>query len=206
MAENLYNAYLTEEKNFQKKMQFLIIADKMKTVYRQTLLADKSRRETDAEHSWHLALMAIVLSDYAPEGTDIDKSVRMALVHDMVEIYAGDTFCYDINAGKDKRKRELEAADRLFSILPKEEGEEYKSLWLEFDAEETREAKFTAALDRLQPLINNFLTDGHTWRKGNVPREMVEKRVALISEAIPAAKSLVYEILDDSERKGYFRK
>lgn len=206
MAENFHKAYLTEEEKFQKKMQFLIIADKMKTVYRQTLLADKSRRETDAEHSWHLALMAIVLSDYAPEDTDIDKAVRMALVHDLVEIYAGDTFCYDVNAGKNKRERELKAADRLFSILPENEGEEYRSLWLEFDREETREAKFTAALDRLQPLINNFLTDGHTWRKGNVPREMVEKRVALISEGIPAAKSLVYGILEDSERKGYFSK
>ena len=204
MAENFHKAHLTEEEKFQKKMQFLIIADKMKTVYRQTLLADKSRRETDAEHSWHLALMAIVLSDYASEGTDIDKAVRKALVHDLVEIYAGDTFCYDVNAGKDKKERELKAADRLFSILPENEGEEYRALWLEFEAEETREAKFTAALDRLQPLINNFLTDGHTWRKGSVSREMVEKRVALISEGIPAAKSLVYGILEDSERKGYF--
>lgn len=202
MAENIYNEDINAK--FNKKLQFLILIDKMKSVYRQTLLADKSRRETDAEHSWHIALMAMLFSEFAPQGVDKERVIKMCLVHDLVEIYAGDTFCYDKKAGEDKREREMRAAQKLFSVLPKEDGKELKELWLEFEKQETPDAVFSASLDRFQPLINNFLTDGHTWKKGKVVRPQVEERAALIKKGLPIAWETVRKILDDAEGKGFF--
>ena len=202
MAENIYNEDINAK--FNKKLQFLILIDKMKSVYRQTLLADKSRRETDAEHSWHIALMAMLFSEFAPDGVDKERVIKMCLVHDLVEIYAGDTFCYDKKAGEDKKERELRAAEKLFSVLPEEDGKELKELWLEFEKQETPDAIFSASLDRFQPLINNFLTDGHTWRKGKVVRPQVEERAALIKKGLPIAWETVQKILNDAEEKGIF--
>ncbi|MBR2885170.1 MAG: HD domain-containing protein [Clostridia bacterium] len=202
MAENIYNEDINVR--FNKKLQFLILIDKMKSVYRQTLLADKSRRETDAEHSWHIAMMAMLFAEFAPEGVDKERVIKMCLVHDLVEIYAGDTFCYDEKAGEDKAEREMRAAQKLFSVLPAEDGEEIKGLWLEFEKQETPDAVFVASLDRFQPLINNFLTDGHTWRKGKVVRPQVEERAALIKKGLPIACETVQKILDDAENKGFF--
>lgn len=202
MAENIYNEDINVK--FNKKLQFLILIDKMKSVYRQTLLADKSRRETDAEHSWHIAMMAMLFAEFAPEGVDKERVIKMCLVHDLVEIYAGDTFCYDEKAGEDKAEWEMRAAQKLFSVLPAEDGEEIKGLWLEFEKQETPDAVFAASLDRFQPLINNFLTDGHTWRKGKVVRPQVEERAALIKKGLPIAWETVQKILDDAENKGFF--
>lgn len=202
MAENIYNEDINAK--FNKKLQFLILIDKMKSVYRQTLLADKSRRETDAEHSWHIALMAMLFSEFAPEGVDRERVIKMCLVHDLVEIYAGDTFCYDKKAGEDKKEREMRAAEKLFSVLPEDDGKELKKLWLEFEEQETPDAVFSASLDRFQPLINNFLTDGHTWKKGKVVRPQVEERAALIKKGLPIAWETVQKILDDAEGKGFF--
>lgn len=202
MAENIYNEDINVR--FNKKLQFLILIDKMKSVYRQTLLADKSRRETDAEHSWHIAMMAMLFAEFAPEGVDKERVIKMCLVHDLVEIYAGDTFCYDEKAGEDKAEREMRAAQKLFSVLPAEDGEEIKVLWLEFEKQETPDAVFAASLDRFQPLINNFLTDGHTWKKGKVVRPQVEERAALIKKGLPIAWETVQKILDDAENKGFF--
>ena len=202
MAENIYNEDINAK--FNKKLQFLILIDKMKSVYRQTLLADKSRRETDAEHSWHIALMAMLFSEFAPEGVNRERVIKMCLVHDLVEIYAGDTFCYDKKAGEDKKEREMRAAEKLFSALPEDDGKELKKLWLEFEEQETPDAIFSASLDRFQPLINNFLTDGHTWKKGKVVRPQVEERAALIKKGLPIAWETVQKILDDAEGKGFF--
>lgn len=202
MAENIYNEDINAK--FNKKLQFLILIDKMKSVYRQTLLADKSRRETDAEHSWHIALMAMLFSEFAPEGVDRERVIKMCLVHDLVEIHAGDTFCYDKKAGEDKKEREMRAAEKLFSVLPEDDGKELKKLWLEFEEQETPDAVFSASLDRFQPLINNFLTDGHTWKKGKVVRPQVEERAALIKKGLPIAWETVQKILDDAEGKGFF--
>lgn len=199
MAESIHQ----KDIDFKKKLDFLVLADKMKSIYRQTLLADKSRRETDAEHSWHIALMAMLFSDLAPEGVDGDRAIKMCLVHDLVEIFAGDTFCYDEKAGEDKETREKMAAEKLFSILPEKDGKELKTLWTEFEAQETPDAKFCASLDRIQPLINNILTDGHTWRKGNVGRSQVEKRAAIIEEGFPLAWDTVQKIINEGEKKGY---
>lgn len=201
MAESIYKSNI--EETFNKKLEFLVLVDKMKSIYRQTLLTDKSRRETDAEHSWHIALMAMLFSDLAPEGVDGNRAVKMCLVHDLVEIYAGDTFCYDKKAGEDKEEREMLAAEKLFSILPEKDGEEIKKLWMEFEAQETPDAKFCASLDRLQPLINNILTDGHTWRKGKVSRDQVEERAAAIEKGFPASWETVQKIIDEGEKRGY---
>ena len=203
MADSLYKNNINED--FSKKLEFLILLDKMKGVYRQTLLADKSRRETDAEHSWHIAMMAMLFADLAPEGVQRDRSIRMCLVHDLVEIYAGDTFCFDVKAGEDKEEREKQAAEKLFAILPEKDGEELKSLWLEFETQSTPDALFAASLDRLQPLINNILTDGHTWRKGKVVRRQVEERASVIEQGFPAAWQTVCAVIDEAEKKGYFQ-
>lgn len=193
----------SSDNELKQRLEFLMTIDKMKSIYRQTLLTDKSRRETDAEHSWHIAVMAMLLAPYAPEGADINRCVKMCLVHDLVEIYAGDTFCYDEKAGMDKEERELLAAEKLFSSLPKEDGEELKNLWIEFDKQETADALFSASLDRLQPFLHNMLTDGHTWRKGKVTREQVEKRASVIKDGIPAVWDIVCKMIDEGENRGY---
>ncbi len=187
-------------------IRFSAEIDKMKSVYRHTLLIDKSREETDAEHSWHLATMVMLFKDYAPKGADIDRCIKMALVHDLVEIYAGDTFAYDVQGYESKAQREEEAAQKLFSMLPDNQGEEYKLLWQEFDKEETPDALYTCSLDRLQPLINNYLTQGHTWKDGFVTYDKVVKRQQVIRKAMPELWIKVEEMLDDSVAKGWLKK
>ena len=191
---------------FDRQLSFLIQADRMKNVLRQTLLADGSRQETDAEHSWHLALTAMALYEYRGlSGISLDRVIRMALVHDLVEIYAGDTFCYDETANQDKAQREKEAADRLFGTLPEDQGVEYRKLWEEFDAMETPDAKYAAAMDRFQPLINNLLTQGHTWRLGQVTADQVYRRMAPIQEAAPALWPFVEQSIQDAIQKGWLK-
>ena len=180
---------------FQKQLDFLILIDKMKNIERQTLIADGSRRETDAEHSWHIAVMAILLKEYAAETIDVDRVVRMLLVHDLIEVYAGDTFCYDVQGNLDKQKREKEAADRLFSMLPDDQRDEIRNLFEEFDRMDTPDSAFAAALDRLQPLINNHLTNGHTWRKGHVKSAQVYERMAPVKQAASSLWPLVERII-----------
>ncbi|MHB1315159.1 MAG: HD domain-containing protein [Christensenellales bacterium] len=188
----------------QQQIHFLIEIDRMKNILRHTLLIDGSRRENDAEHSWHLALMALILFEYAPAETiDVCKVIKMALVHDLVEVYAGDTFAYDENANLDKDLREAEAAGRLFSLLPSDQCLELRGLWEEFDAEETLEAIFAASLDRLQPLIHNYLTKGHTWKEGDINKAKVLKRMDMIKRGAPALWCFVEAILQDSIQKGY---
>ncbi len=167
------------------QMQFLIEADQMKSIQRRTLLADGSRRENDAEHSWHIALMAMVLAEYAPPGVQLERVLRMALLHDIVEIDAGDTFAYDETGKQSQAAREAAAADRLFSLLPAEQGSAFRALWEEFDAQQTPDALYAAAVDRLQPFINNCLTNGHTWTEGNVSAAQVYERMEPVSRALP---------------------
>ncbi len=188
----------------KKQMEFLIEIDKLKNIFRQSLIADKSRNENDAEHSWHMAMYAIILEEYAPKDTDILKVIKMALIHDIIEIYAGDTFLYDEEMIKSKEKREKEAAEKIYSILPKEQGEEIKSLWLEFEQKQTNEAIFCATLDRIQPIILNYLTQGGTWKKYNIKKEMVLKKGYLIFErADERIKKFILDIINESVEKGY---
>lgn len=194
-----------ETSRFEQQMCFLVEIDQMKNVLRQTLLADGSRRESDAEHSWHLAMYAMLLSEYAPELVDVSRVVRMVLVHDLIEIYAGDTFCYDKEGNQDKAAREKAAADRLYALLPADQAAEYRALWEEFDRMDTPDSRFAAALDRIQPIINNYLTEGHTWKLGHVTSTKVYERMAPVKNGLPEAWKMVEWILHDSIEKGFLQ-
>lgn len=192
---------------FRNQMTFLVEIDRMKTVLRRNLIADGSKREDDAEHSWHLAMMAMVLKEYAAEKEHInfDRVLRMALVHDLVEVYAGDTFCYDQEGNQSKAQREQEAADRLFDILPSEQGAEYRKLWEEFDAMDTPDSRYAAAIDRLQPFVLNYLTNGHTWKLGNVESAQVYQRIGPVKEALPELWEPIVKMIQESIEKGLIR-
>ena len=191
----------------EQQMRFLVEVDKMKSVYRRTILIDKTRRESDAEHSWHFALMAMLLAEYAdPEKVDCARVIRMALVHDLIEIYAGDTFAYDVQGNQDKRQRETEAADKLFALLPEDQAAEIRALWEEFDAMETPDAQYAAAIDRLQPFLNNYLTQVHTWGLGGVKSAQVYERMDPIRVALPEVWPFVDKMIQESIEKGYLEK
>lgn len=190
-----------------QQMEFLIEVDKLKEIFRQSLLADSSRHENDAEHSWHMAMMAIILKEYAPEGTDILHSIKMMLIHDLVEIYAGDTYLYDEKGNADKDEREKLAADKIFGLLPKEQGEEMKALWYEFEACETKESGFANTLDRLQPVLLNYLTKGVMWQKHGVSSDMVIKKgYRLMENADEKIKAYYLKLINESVEKGYLKK
>jgi len=146
-----------------RQLAFLVELDKLKTVLRRTSLIDRSRAENTAEHSWHIAVAAALLEEHAVgHGVDLLRVVKMLLNHDVVEIDAGDTFCYDAEANRDKLEREERAAERLFGLLPADQGAELRALWEEFEARETAEARYAAALDRIQPVLQNLHTEGHS--------------------------------------------
>lgn len=186
-----------------RQLAFIAELDKLKAVLRQTWLLDGSRRETDAEHSWHIAMMALVLAEHADEPVDAGHVVRMLLVHDIVEIDAGDTFIYDDAGHADKEAREQAAAARLFGMLPRQQGAELRALWDEFEAGETPEARFAAAVDRLQPLLHNYLTEGKAWRQHGVTADRVRTVNARIGEGSAALWEQARRLIDDAVAKGY---
>ncbi|MBQ6655193.1 MAG: HD domain-containing protein [Erysipelotrichaceae bacterium] len=186
-----------------QQLRFTAEIDKMTAVLRRTLLIDKSRRENDAEHSWHIAMMALLFSEYASEPLDIGKAVQMCVVHDLVEIEADDTFAYDVQGNLGKAQREREAADKLFSKLPEDQGKLIRNLWEEFDAMETPEAKYAACMDRLQPFLHNTLTDGHTWGNGRVSRSAVEKRMAVVRDFMPEVYQWIQANIEQAVEKGW---
>jgi len=188
-------------------MEFVIEVDKLKKITRQNYLADGSRKENDAEHSWHLALMALVLCEHvgAEESPDLLRVIKMALIHDLVEIDAGDTYCYDEKANAGKRERELAAADRLFGILPPDQAREFRELWEEFEEQRTPEARFAAALDRLQPLTLNYIAGGKSWREHGISYSQVSKRNSSIGESSPALWKFTLNIIREAVRKGYIK-
>ncbi len=191
----------------KKQIQFILEVDKVKNIFRMTKIHDGTRRENDAEHSWHLALMAFLLGEYSKE-SDIDmlKVMKMCIVHDLVEIDAGDTFCYDAAGNIDKLEREQKAAERIFGILPEDQGKDLKELWEEFDAMETPEAKFAAAMDRLQPVMMNFLNNGGTWKEHNISKEQVVKRNRRIEDGAPELWDFASELIEEAITKGLLRK
>lgn len=152
-----------KKSRLEQQMAFCLEVDKEKQIGRQTYLSDGQRKENDAEHAWHLAIMAILLQEYANEKIDVLKTVTMLLIHDLVEIDAGDTYAYDIEAQKTQHQRETCAADRIFSILPEDQAQTLRSLWEEFEAGETPESKFAHTMDNLQPVMLNAATDGKVW-------------------------------------------
>ncbi len=193
-------------KRLEKDIEFIVELDKMKSILRQTSLIDKSKRENDAEHSWHISVMAMLLSEYADDDIDTFKVIKMLLIHDLVEIYAGDTFCYDVEANKDKKERELKAADKIFGILDKDKGEELRKLWDEFEEGRTKEALFAASMDRLQPFLNNYYSSGGTWKKFNVSKKAIYKRIAPLKESSKELWEFTENMIEDAFDKGYIEK
>lgn len=181
---------------FDKRIEFMLAIDKMKSTYRRNINLD-GKNEDDAQHSWALAMMAMLFKDYAKDKTtDFDKAVKLCLVHDLIEVYAGDTFCWDLKANESKKDRELASADKLFSILPKNQGEEFRSLWEEFDACITKEARYANAIDRIQPFILNLNTGCHTWRIARPKYSQTMKRFGIIKEELPSLWDFVLKGLD----------
>ncbi|MCD8191092.1 MAG: HD domain-containing protein [Clostridiales bacterium] len=160
----------------QKQFAFILEADKEKFIGRQTYLSDGKRKENDAEHAWHLALMTILLSEYANEEIDVLKTVTMVLIHDIVEIDAGDTYAYDEAGKQTQRAREEAAAQRIFGLLPEDQGEKLRQLWEEFEAQETPEARFARTMDNLQPMMLNAASDGKAWVEHGVHLSQILNR------------------------------
>ena len=193
-------------RRLQQQLTFLVEADRLKGILRQTTLCDGSRAENSAEHSWHLALMATVLAEHVASEVDVGRVLRMVLVHDLVEIDAGDTFAYDAAANVGREERERRAAERIFGLLPGEQGSELRALWEEFEAQTTLEARFAAALDRLQPLLNNHHSAGGSWRVHGVSRDDVVRRMRPIEDALPALWPTVLDIIEQNCALGFIRR
>ncbi len=190
-----------------KQIKFITEIDRLKQIFRQNVVIGTTRNENDAEHSWHMAAMAILLSEYSVEkNLDTLKVLKLILVHDLVEIGAGDTFCYDEKGCEDKAEREEKAAQQLFNMLPKDQADEIYGLWREFEELKTSEAKFAACMDRLQPLLLNYNTGGHTWQKPGVTSEKVIKRNRMLEQHAPELWQLAKEIIETSIEKGILKK
>ncbi|OWZ82904.1 HD domain-containing protein [Natranaerobius trueperi] len=190
-------------KKLQSQLEFIAEIDKLKTIIRRTKLISENRLENDAEHSWHLAIMAVTLEEYADEPVEISRVIKMLLIHDLVEIDAGDTFIYDEDMNLSKQERERQAAKRIFGLLPKDQENLFWNLWEEFEEEKTPEARFATALDRLQPIIHNYHNQGGTWKEFNITREQVEKKISKISKGSKKLWEVTEKILTESQEKGY---
>lgn len=189
--------------NLLKQIKFIQEIDRLKLILRRSLICGGERRENSAEHSWHLAVMAITLAEHANEEVDVLRVVKMVLIHDIVEIDAGDTFVYDTKGYEDKEEREQKAADRLFGILPDEQTKEFMALWHEFEARDTADAKFANALDRTIPLLHNYMAEGGSWKTHNVNRAMVDGLSGMIVDGSESIANAVEELIDDAVAKGY---
>ncbi len=185
------------------QLAFLLEADRLKHVLRRTTIADGSRRENSAEHSWHLALFAAVLAEHAAEPVDVSRAIRMLLIHDVVEIDAGDTFAYDDAARVTKQSREQDAADRLFALLPDDQAAEWRALWDEFEAGRTPDARFAAAIDRLQPILLNHASGGVAWREHGIRAGQVRARNRRTRQAAPALWDHAQQVIDAAVADGH---
>ena len=182
-----------ERERLEKQIQFIVEADKVKNIFRQTYLADGRRKENDAEHSWHLALMAVLLKEHMNEDADVARVMIMVLIHDLVEIDAGDTYAYDEKGAQTKREREVKAAERIFGILPEDQGRYFRELWEEFEAYETPEAKFAHLLDNFQPILLNDASGGKSWVEHGVHKSQPMKR----NERIPGTSDIIWEKMQE---------
>ena len=189
----------------EKQLNFIIELDKVKNIFRKTKLFDSNRFENDAEHSWTVSIMAVLLKEYSNFEVDIEKVMIMLLLHDVVEIDAGDTFLYSADRNE-AAEREEKAANRIFGLLETEQKELFISLWKEFEERETNEAKFASVFDRLEPLIQNYLTEGYTWKKHNITYEMVLNKNKHIKEGSEEIWNFVLLLLQKAVEKGYLQK
>lgn len=188
--------------DLEKIINFCVEVDKLKSVYRQTPIINEERYENDAEHSFHVALMAALLSEYAERKVDTFKVVKMLLIHDIVEVYAGDTYAYDDEAKKSQKERELKAADKIFGLLPEEICREYKNLFLEFDDMKSDEALFANTIDRIQPMMLNYYGGGGSWREHHVPIEKIYKRLEPAKEISQKLYNFGKNMVDSFYEKG----
>ncbi len=184
-------------------LKFTTECDAMTHILRMTVLTDNSRRENDAEHSWHIALMALLFKEFFPEDVNVDRAVKMCVCHDLIEIYAGDTFAYDTAGNETKTAREKAAADRLFGHLPHPLGKEIRSLWEEFDAMQTADSRYANCMDRIQPFLHNTLTEGHTWVQGRVSKTATEKRMKPVKDFMPAVWPWIEKNIERGIKEGW---
>lgn len=189
----------------EKQINFILELDKMKNLYRQTYVLHEDRKENDAEHSWHIAIMAILLSEYANSEIDVTKVIKMLLLHDIIEIDAGDTYCYDAVGNSTKAEREEKAAQRIFGLLPEDQYRDFYGLWREFEDSTTKEARFAAVLDRLQPLMLNYTKGGISWQEHGIYKEQVLKRNENYFSESDELEKLIRSVIDDAEKKGWLK-
>ena len=194
-----------DRKRFEKQMAFILEADKEKNILRQTHLSGGGRQENDAEHAWHMAMMIYLLKEYANEPIDLAKTMMMALIHDIVEIDAGDTYAYDETAMASQAERERLAADRIFGLLPDDQRDELRALFEEFEAGETAEAKFARTMDNLQPLMLNNSNDGGDWREHQVTKTQIMKRHGRNQIGSAFIGEYTRELIEENVRKGNIR-
>lgn len=187
---------------FEKQVAFILEADKEKNILRQTHLSGHGRRENDAEHAWHMAIMVYLLKEYSNNDIDIAKTMMMALIHDIVEIDAGDTYAYDSEALKTQQQREQKAAERIFGMLPDDQKEHLRSLFEEFEECKTPESKFARAMDNFQPLILNNSNNGSDWREHNVTKAQVMKRQSLTELGSKEIWEYTQKIIEDNVDRG----
>lgn len=198
---------LTAKERLAQQIEFIVEVDKMKDIFRQTITTQSKRAENDAEHSWHLCLCAIVLAEHARDrNIDILRVLKMVIIHDLVEIDAGDTFAYDTARMADQHEREAKAAERIFSMLPKDQSKEFRALWDEFEEKATSEAKFATALDRFQPMLLNVRTQGHAWRKHGVTQDRVIARNKHIAEGAPDIWEYAEAMVEAAVQRGELTK
>ena len=196
-----------ESGRFKGQIEFILEADKLKQIQRRNTLLDRSRQENSAEHSWHIALAVLILAEYAEaDNLDFLQVIKLLLAHDLVEIDAGDTYCYDEIGGQNQKAREMLAADRIFNILPGDQAASFRSLWDEFEARETPESRFANALDRLQPFLHNFFTGGRVWKKNGIRKKQVLARMKPVDEGSHFLWNYVSRLIDEAVAKGYLAK
>lgn len=193
------------DREWIERLRFLVEVDRAKHILRQNFLADGSRRENDAEHSWHVALMALVLAPYAAPDVNLTRVLQMLLIHDIVEIDAGDTFLYDDAAMQTKTEREVRAAERIFGLLPASQAQEFRAWWDEFEAEETPEAHFAHSLDRMASIFLNHASGGGGWKVHDIAMERILERNAPLSHGSKVLWEHAQELIRDAQRQGYIR-
>lgn len=194
---------LTNNARLAQQIAFIVEIDRLKGVIRRAPLIDGSRRENSAEHSWHLALMAMALAEHADERIDVGRVIRLVLVHDIIEIDAGDTFAYDVAGYLDKAEREERAAERIFGLLPGDQAADFRVLWDEFEAGQTADARFANALDRLMPLLHNYLNEGGVWRENDIGAVKVRQRMAPVGAVSAELGDLVEAFVMAAVERGY---
>ena len=184
------------DERLKRQLDFTLEIDKEKNIFRQTHLSGHGRRENDAEHAWHMAIMTLLLSEYANEEIDVLRTISMLLIHDIVEIDAGDTYAYDEKGAATKEYREKQAAERIYGLLPEDQGQWLKALWEEFEAYETPEAKFAHVLDNCQPLFLNDASNGKSWEEHQVKKSQIYKRNRKTGEGSEVIWEYMKELVD----------